>query len=242
MDGYSHSAHLYDFFDKKENLHFFRNYVAEVGSVLDIGAGTGRIALPLIESGFHVTAVEPSSAMIQQLQDKVEKKPQLRPLIKIIHGTAAAFDLPDRFPLAILSGSFDHFMNDLERLASLKNIHRHLQPGGTLVFDVFLGLMQDRPLTPAGEHRQGEFLYKRFVECQGMPNGQSKIRLVYEIYQQDQLIEQVEQLSAAARVDRKRVESMLDESGFEIQNTYQDYQFTPYQEENDLWIVEAKAI
>lgn len=39
--GYEKCAHLYDLFDKKENIEFFLHYDLEAGEILDIGAGTG---------------------------------------------------------------------------------------------------------------------------------------------------------------------------------------------------------
>lgn len=41
------------------------------GSVLDVGAGTGRLTVPLASSGAHVTAIEPASAMVSELCRKV---------------------------------------------------------------------------------------------------------------------------------------------------------------------------
>ena len=63
MSGYERSAHLYDLFDTKPNVAFFACYAREAGDVLDIGAGTGRIAIPVAEQGVKVYAVEPSPAM-----------------------------------------------------------------------------------------------------------------------------------------------------------------------------------
>lgn len=44
MGGYEKSAHLYDLFDRKENVDFFLRYANEAGEILDVGAGTGRQA------------------------------------------------------------------------------------------------------------------------------------------------------------------------------------------------------
>ena len=62
-EGYEKAAHLYDLFDKKENIEFFYQYAKDAGEILDIGAGTGRIAIPLAERGIKVYCVEPSPAM-----------------------------------------------------------------------------------------------------------------------------------------------------------------------------------
>ena len=52
--GYEKSAHLYDLFDRKENVEFFHHYAAKAGEILDVGAGTGRIAIPLARRGISV--------------------------------------------------------------------------------------------------------------------------------------------------------------------------------------------
>lgn len=41
-------------------------------SVIDVGAGTGFLAIPLAEKGFHVTAVEPAGAMLEIFREKIE--------------------------------------------------------------------------------------------------------------------------------------------------------------------------
>lgn len=47
--GYEKSAHLYDIFDAKDNIDFFAHYASDAGEILDVGAGTGRIAVPMPE-------------------------------------------------------------------------------------------------------------------------------------------------------------------------------------------------
>ncbi len=47
-------------------------YVRETDTVLDVGAGAGRLAIPLAERSKHVNAVEPSEAMQARLVDQVE--------------------------------------------------------------------------------------------------------------------------------------------------------------------------
>ena len=45
------------------------------GIVLDVGAGTGRVALPLAASGIRVVALEPASGMAAQLREKARSSP-----------------------------------------------------------------------------------------------------------------------------------------------------------------------
>jgi len=80
--GYELSAQFYDLFDRKPNINFYYFYASQAGESLDIGAGTGRIAVPLAELGCRLFCVEPSEAMRTQLEQKLEQQPSLLERIK----------------------------------------------------------------------------------------------------------------------------------------------------------------
>jgi SAM-dependent methyltransferase len=237
--GYERSAHLYDLFDDKENVQFFGQYAARAGEILDVGAGTGRIAIPLAERGIYVVCVEPSPAMREEFQKRVAQRPDLRERIMLVPGGAASFHLERRFAAAFLSGTFDHFLDRAERLASLKNIGRHLEPGGTLVFDVFLGLMGDSPITPAGRVQRAGREYRRLVGRRTLPGHQVQVRLIFEVYRNGELVEQIEERSVVGIVDRGQVQDLLSRAGFSVRREFSDYGFTPYRAGDDLLVVDA---
>jgi len=241
MSGYEKSAHLYDLFDQKENVGFFGHYAAPGEEVLDVGAGTGRIAIPLAERGVHVVCIEPSPAMREQLQIKLRARPELNDRVDVVADDAATFDVNRTFPLAILSGTYDHFLDREERLASLRNIARHLQPSGILILDVFLGLMESSPLLPAGEIQRGRRTYRRFVGRRLLPARKVEVELVFEVYEGAELVEWIEQRSVAAITDRAQVHRLLAGVGFSVRREFSDYDFVPYREGDELLIVEAVA-
>jgi SAM-dependent methyltransferase len=239
VGGYERSAHLYDLFDEKENVDFFAHYAARAGEILDVGAGTGRIAIPLAERGIYVVCVEPSRAMLAQFEKKLDRRPDLGDRITLVHDDAASFHLERTFTAAFLSGVFDHFLDRAERLASLQNVARHLELGGTLVFDVFLGLMGDSPLVPAGRVRRGECEYRRFVGRRRAPGHRVQVKLVFEVRQNGELVERIEQASVAGIIDRDHVHDLLALAGFSLRREFSDYDFTPYRPGDDLLIVDA---
>lgn len=74
-------AHIYDrayelsFGSHYDNLT--ENTIAAIeqvlgpsGSIVDLGAGTGRLSLPLLDRGYSVTSVEPCQALADELQKK----------------------------------------------------------------------------------------------------------------------------------------------------------------------------
>lgn len=241
-NGYDKVADLYDLFDTKPNIDFFMHYASQAGEILDIGAGTGRIAIPIAEKGFRVVCVEPSEAMRRVFESKLVRMQAIRGRITIIDGDAASFGLGRSYPAAFMSGSFDHLLDDRERKQALANIARHLIVGGRLVFDVFIGLMTDSPLKPAGEARIGDVTYRRLVGRRIMPGQMIELTLVFETHQRSKPIERIEQKSLAGITDRARVHEILGTAGFRVEREFGDYGFTPYDEGGDLLIVEAARV
>jgi len=237
--GYERTAHLYDLFDDKENIEFFAHYAEPGGEILDVGAGTGRIAIPLAERGISLVCVEPSPAMRDQLRRKLARRPGLAGRITILPGDAESFRLGRTLPTAFLSGVFDHFIDGKGRLASLRNVGQHLVPGGTMVFDVFLGLMGDSPLTPAGRVQRGGIEYRRLVGRRTLPNDQVEVTLVFEAYRSGVLVEQIEEASIVGIVDRGQLYDLLPQAGFSIRREFSGYDFTPFSDDDGLLIVEA---
>jgi SAM-dependent methyltransferase len=237
--GYGGSAHLYDLFDQKPNVEFFYHYAAQAGEILDIGAGTGRIALPLAERGVRVTCIEPSPAMRREFDRKLAQRLDLADRIRLIAADARSFGAGQTFPAAFLSGVFDHFLDEEERRSSLVNIARHLVPSGLLVFDVFLGLMKDSPLAPAGRVTMGDTEVHRLVGGRVLPDGIMETHLIFEFYRGDALLERIEERSLVGITTRDGVHRILAETGFTVQHEWSSYGFAPYKPGDPLLIVEA---
>ena len=239
VGGYEKSAQLYNLFDQKANIEFFCHYAYQAKEILDIGAGTGRIALPLASRGVKVVCVEPSPAMRREFAVKLALQPHLSTYVRLVGGKANSFDLGETFSVAFLSGSFDHLLDDEERTSSLVNIARHLDRKGTLVSDVFLGLTGDSPLSPAGRAQAGIREYRRFVGGKVLPGHKMETQLVFEIYEDGKLTERIEEISLVGITSRAEIHRVLAESGFAVRKEWRDYDFAPYQQGDSLLIVEA---
>lgn len=240
--GYEKSAHLYDLFDHKENIDFFYQYAATAGDILDVGAGTGRIAIPLARRGVDVCCVEPSPAMLAEFRRKLAEEPQLQTRITLISGEASSFDAGRTFPAAFLSGSFDHLLDDQERLAALRNINRHLAMGGVLVFDLFLGLMEDAPLAPAGTVQTEWGEIRRLVGGRVLPGQRKETVLVFESYENGELVERIEEHSLVGITSREAVLEMLRKTGFEVRREWRSYDHRPYRPGDSLLIAEVVKV
>lgn len=125
-------ARLYDAFNHHgEDGDFYENFTKPPCRVLDIGCGTGSVTLRLAERGHTVTGIDPADGMLQ-----VARMKDGQGRVDWVQAPAAEFTLPDRFDLAIMTGHvFQVFLDDAETLAALRNIHRHMAPGGRLILE-----------------------------------------------------------------------------------------------------------
>jgi SAM-dependent methyltransferase len=112
--------------------------LAEGGSVLELGIGTGRLALPLAERGVEVWGVDASPAML----DRLRAKPGAR-AVRAVVGDFARLDavagLPDRVTVVLVA--FNTFFNIPEEAGQrrcLAAVARLLGPGGRLVLEAFV--------------------------------------------------------------------------------------------------------
>jgi hypothetical protein len=138
-----------------------------------------------------------------------------------------------------MAGSFDHLLNDAQRLRALSNIARHLEPGGRLVFEVWVGLMKDDPGTWAGEHRVGVTTYKRRVDRRVKPDGTVEIELIYDVFREGKRVQRIEQHSRVGISDREQVLRLLGEAGFRVSAESGDYEGTPYADGHSILLLET---
>jgi SAM-dependent methyltransferase len=100
---------------------------AEPGPVLDVGAGTGRVALELARAGHAVTALDREPELLEALRARA-------PAIATVVADAADFDLGRRFGLVIVP------MQTIQLLPArggfLASARRHLRPGGLLAIAI----------------------------------------------------------------------------------------------------------
>jgi SAM-dependent methyltransferase len=108
---------------------------------LELGVGTGRIALPLARRGVPVHGIDLSEAMVARLREK----PGAERVATTI-GDFASTRVPGAFSLAYLV--FNTIMNlttQEEQVACFENVAAHLEPGGCFVIEVVVPQLRRLP-------------------------------------------------------------------------------------------------
>lgn len=108
-------------------------------TLLDVGAGTGLLALAAAPRVAHVTALDVSPAMCERLETK---RRQLGiENVAIVMGSATELPLADDAVDVVVSNYCFHHLSDNEKARALAEIWRVLRPGGRLVLgDMMFGL------------------------------------------------------------------------------------------------------
>lgn len=131
---------LYDWLYHKTSKDFamYRRLTEGHERVLECAVGTGRLAIPLAESGKHVFGIDYSEAMLQGLADKLAKQPEeIQQRIRYAQADMRDFDLGEKFSFVFIPfGSFTYLLSIEDQKRCLASLKRHLAPGGTIVIDV----------------------------------------------------------------------------------------------------------
>ncbi|WP_131787204.1 class I SAM-dependent methyltransferase [Protofrankia symbiont of Coriaria ruscifolia] len=126
-------APVYDALDgDRDDLTSYLDIADELGAdrVLDIGCGTGCLAILMAESGRTVVGVDPAEASLE-----VAKSKDRTGKITWVHGDATTVSMTN-FDLAVMTGNVAQiFLADDEWIRTLQGIRAALRPDGYLVFE-----------------------------------------------------------------------------------------------------------
>jgi SAM-dependent methyltransferase len=115
--------------------------LAGQGDALELGIGTGRIAVPLARRGVRVHGIDLSEAMVARLRAKPGAE-----RIAVTIGDFATTGVEGRFSLAYLVfNTIGNLTTQDEQVACFQNAAAHLQPGGCFVIEVGVPQLQRLP-------------------------------------------------------------------------------------------------
>ena len=153
----------------RSDIPFYAHQAVESGGpVLELGVGTGRVAIPTAQLGIDVVGLDTSVAMLSKAREKLGSLREGAGSVELIHADMRDFDLRDErgarreFPLITIPfRGFLALMTVEDQIRALDRIRRHLRPGGRLVFNVFVPdpnmafEQSDVPPPPERRHRPG---------------------------------------------------------------------------------------
>lgn len=128
-----------------------KEYAGNGRIALELACGTGRVLIPVAESGVRVVGVDQSPWMLAKGKEKYNRLPgPVQERIGLIEGDMRALNLDQRFNLIYLPfNSFLTLRTVQDQLALFDVVRRHLAPDGVFAFDIFVPLVS-RLIRPEG--------------------------------------------------------------------------------------------
>lgn len=145
MNAYDRFARVYDRVGQSTPAEIMKNgYLQQLldhcgwqgSTILDLGCGTGTLAIWLAEQGYTVTALDASAAMVEQARRKAEWQGQHTNLSWLVQDIRS-LELEQRFDLVIaLNAVLSHILDADELAEALGRIGQVMQPGSLFLFEL----------------------------------------------------------------------------------------------------------
>lgn len=231
---YDAIAELYDPWSRSvtEDIPF---YVAEArkagGPVVELGVGTGRIAVPTAAAGVRVIGIDSSAGMLEVCR-RAAAAAGVTELLDLRLGDLSAPPVSERVNLVTCPfRSYLHLPDEESRVAALAAARDLLVPGGRLIFDVFAPRRDDIEETHGRWIEREPGIFERAdwdeeartltLSVRG-PSGETTMRLAW----------------LSARQWRRT----LERAGFEVDRVYGWFDYRPYRRQEDMIFVARRPV
>ena len=229
MSAYDDIARLYDPWSRSvvEDVGFYvEQAVTSGGPIVELGVGTGRIAVPTAAAGVRVIGVDSSAGMLEVARERAELA-GVSELVDLRLGDLRKPPVRGRFPLVTSPfRALLHMETDDDRRAALRAVRRLLADGGRFVFDVFEPGEDDIADT------HGRWLEREPGIWERADWRQDTRTLVLRVRGEGG---EAEMSLSWLSVDEWR--SLLERTGFEIEAVYGWFDGSPYRGgEDSVWV------
>lgn len=145
-EGWDEYAPFYDWENARtlgrRDVPFWRNLAVHAGGpVLELGCGTGRVAIPLGRAGVHLVGIDRSAPMLARATRRV-RRARLGSQVHLVRGDIRYLPLGDISCAMVMApyGVLQSLLRERDLAATLAACYRVLKPGGTLGLELVADL------------------------------------------------------------------------------------------------------
>jgi SAM-dependent methyltransferase len=248
--GWDEYAPFYDWENARtvarRDVAFWRRLaLAQRGRVLELGCGTGRVAVPLARAGVDLVGIDRSAPMLARARRRL-RRTRLAHSVRLVRGDIRRLPFRPRRPFALVMapyGILQSLTSDRDLRAALESVSTVLRKGALFAID----LVPDLP-------RWSE--YNRRVSLRGRSGRRTNLTLVETVRQdrrhgfthfdQEYIVRsgharQVHRFSLTFRtLSVPQMRARLERAGFTVDAVLGDYDGGPWDPRADVWIVLAR--
>jgi ubiquinone/menaquinone biosynthesis C-methylase UbiE len=230
------------------NLPFYVEICRETpGLVVELGVGDGRIAVEVAKAGKPITGVDSSTEMLHRCRAKAQAAGALDRLT-LIHADFRSFTLPQPAHLITIPfHAIGHLVTMDNKRAGLRHIYSQLTPGGRLIFDHFIfdpekARTRHNVATLRAEYTDSETGRDTllWVTTRYDPATQT-IRIIAwtdEIDGVGVMVHRQYHRLTFSWLEPAQTRALLEETGFEIEALYGDFDRSPFGDDSpeQIWV------
>ena len=230
----------------RRDIDFWKTMAAPVeGPILELGCGTGRVAIPVAKAGVIVIGVDRSASMLARARMKV-RRARMAARVKLIRGDIRHLPFPDKsFELVMAPyGILQSLLDETLLSATLKDVRRVIARDGIFGLELVADLPawdeysnrtslrgkrgpNGKPIALVESVKQDRRNHitrfeQEFVEGRGKGATRKKFRIAFRTLSVPQMVQR------------------LEKAGFEVAALLGDYQGGPWDLRADVWIILAR--
>ncbi|HMB99250.1 MAG TPA: methyltransferase domain-containing protein [Balneolaceae bacterium] len=208
--------------------------VSAYRNVLDLGCGRGRHSITLAQRGYQVTGIDLSNKAIEKAK-RIAGQKNLNNVKFFVRDMRDP--LPKQFDAIVnLFTTFGYFLEDEENRRVLRNTGKMLNQGGILFLDYLNPHYVEKNLVPSESGMYEKLTYN--------VTRQIKDGMVFKTIQfsDDSLDEPVKYRERVKLYDLEWFRDVLTDSGYDIIETYGNYEGSPFLVESPRMIIVAKLM
>ncbi|HEV8536405.1 MAG TPA: methyltransferase domain-containing protein [Candidatus Limnocylindria bacterium] len=200
------------------------------GPILELGCGTGRIAVPIAQDGHHVVGLDRSAAMLERA-DRRARRANVD--VRWVEGDMRAFSFDEAFALIFVAFNSFLMLSPDDRWACLARVREHLGERGRVAIDVFqpdpevvVGL--DGGVVDEWERTDPETsrIIRKFSSSRADVDGVTQ-RIWYDESADDGTVRRITGTATLHYLYRREAELLFSEAGFHIETLHGDYDGNP---------------
>jgi len=249
---YDDVARFYDLEYREiiEDIPFYLEYARMQGSpVLELGCGTGRVLIPIAETGLEVWGLDISEEMLNVARRKIEALDRaVASRITLRRGDMKNVSLPERFNLAIIPfRSFLHLTTKGDQENALMCIRKHLTDKGLLIIDIFApryDILAQGHHSKRKEKIDEKSGIKLIIDSSSDYDHEKQLIHVHNLYKvirSDGTIEEAHQNFTIRYTFRYEMEYLLEKEGFKVIDVFGSFDKKPYNYVSGEMIFVAKT-
>lgn len=228
VNNYDSVADIYDIYNQSDyDIDFYlKRYRDFKGNAIELMAGTGRLAIPLLKSGMRLDCLDISPHLLAKLNEKVKK---YNVDTQIFNADIRELTLAKAYDLIIIGfNSLSEIIDEHDLESIFRALYNHLSIHGEFVFSLYNPDYRRKYINNAlclvNEYQHMEQKVLFFISSKEDKNSIVDVTQLYEFYNAAGCLERKKLLKLKFRlIGKEEIEKLIIKAGFLIKDVFGNY-------------------